>query len=101
MAAAPYRIMLMDALRQMTRRNVVRGVVASAASPTFFRAAYAQSAARIVVIGGGFCGASCARALPPIVPQMHGTPVRPNRTFISCPFTHQVVTGPPGNSAQQ
>jgi hypothetical protein len=32
MAAAPSRIMLMDALRLMTRRNVVRGIAATTAS---------------------------------------------------------------------
>jgi NADPH-dependent 2,4-dienoyl-CoA reductase/sulfur reductase-like enzyme len=101
MAAASYRIMLMDALRQMTRRNVVRGIVASAASPTFFRASRAQSAARIVVIGGGFGGASCARALRQIDPKLQVTLVEPNRTFIACPFSNEVIAGLREIEAQQ
>jgi NADPH-dependent 2,4-dienoyl-CoA reductase/sulfur reductase-like enzyme len=93
--------MLMDALRQMTRRNVVRGIVASAASPTFFRASRAQSAARIVVIGGGFGGASCARALRQIDPKLQVTLVEPNRTFIACPFSNEVIAGLREIEAQQ
>jgi NADPH-dependent 2,4-dienoyl-CoA reductase/sulfur reductase-like enzyme len=101
MAAASYRIMLMDALRQMTRRNVVRGIAATAASPTFFRAARARSAARIVVIGGGFGGASCARALRQIDPKLQVTLVEPNRTFIACPFSNEVIAGLREIEAQQ
>jgi sulfide dehydrogenase [flavocytochrome c] flavoprotein chain len=101
MAAAQYRIMPMDALRQMTRRNVVRGVVASAASPAFFRPAHAQSAARIVVIGGGFGGASCARALRQIDPKLQVTLVEPNRTFTACPFSNEVIAGLREIQAQQ
>src|SRR6202158_2796898 len=93
MAAAQYRIMPMDALRQMTRRNVVRGIAATTASPTFFRPARAQSPARIVVIGGGFGGASCARALRQIDPQLQVTLVEPNRTFIACPLSNEVIAG--------
>ena len=53
----------MDALRLQTRRDVVRGVAATAAALAFPCPSFAQAAARVVVIGGGFGGASCARAL--------------------------------------
>ncbi|HEY0909417.1 MAG TPA: cytochrome C, partial [Bradyrhizobium sp.] len=53
----------MDAPRPQTRRTVVRGIAATAASLTFASPVFAQAAARVVVIGGGFGGASCARAL--------------------------------------
>src|SRR5215203_4860045 len=55
--------------------------------------AFAQSAARIVVVGGGFGGASCARALKQIDPKLQVTLVEPNRTFIACPFSNNVVAG--------
>src|SRR5712691_5431516 len=45
------RIMLMDALRLMTRRNVVRGIAASAASSVLPCPSRAQSAARIIAEG--------------------------------------------------
>jgi sulfide dehydrogenase [flavocytochrome c] flavoprotein subunit len=82
----------MDALRLMTRRNVVRGIAASAAlalpSPSL-----AQYAARVVVIGGGFGGAGCARALKRTDPKLQVTLIEPNRTFVACPFSNEVIAG--------
>src|ERR1700686_4041935 len=93
MAAAQYRIVLMDALRLMTRRNVVRGIAASAASLTFPCPSLAQSAARIVVIGGGFGGASCAPGLNRVGSKLAVTLIEPNRTFTACPFSNEVIAG--------
>ena len=83
----------MNALRLMTRRNVVRGMAAIAASPAFPAPSHAQSAARIVVIGGGFGGASCARALRRIDAKFEVTLVEPNRIFTACPFSNEVIAG--------
>jgi sulfide dehydrogenase [flavocytochrome c] flavoprotein subunit len=91
----------MDALRQMTRRNVVRGVTAAAASFAFPCPSRAQSAARVVVIGGGFGGASCARALRRIDAKLQVTLVEPNRTFTACPFSNEVIAGLREIEAQQ
>src|SRR5258708_9573508 len=93
MAAAQYRIVPMDALRMMTRRNVVRGVAASAVPFVFPCRSSAQSVARIVVIGGGFGGASCARAFRKIDPKLQVTLIEPNRTFTACPFSNEVIAG--------
>src|SRR6266478_5365213 len=95
------RIMLMDALRLMTRRNVVRGIAASAASSVLPCPSRAQSAARIIVIGGGFGGASCARALKRIDPKLQVTLIEPNRTFTACPFSNEVIAGLREIEAQQ
>jgi sulfide dehydrogenase [flavocytochrome c] flavoprotein subunit len=91
----------MNALRQMTRRHVVGGVAASAASLAIAYPSLAQSAARIVVIGGGFGGASCARALQRIDPKLQVTLVEPNRTFTACPFSNEVIAGLREIEAQQ
>jgi len=101
MAAAQYWIVLMDALRMMTRRNVVRGIAASAASFAFPCPSNAQSVARIVVIGGGFGGASCARALRQIDPKLLVTLIEPHRTFTACPFSNEVIAGLREIEAQQ
>jgi sulfide dehydrogenase [flavocytochrome c] flavoprotein subunit len=101
MAAAPSRIMLMDALRLMTRRNVVRGITATTASFTFPYPTRAQAAARIVVIGGGFGGAACARALRRIEAKFQVTLVEPNRIFTACPFSNEVIAGLRDIEAQQ
>jgi sulfide dehydrogenase [flavocytochrome c] flavoprotein subunit len=93
--------MLMDARRLVTRRNVVRGIAASAASLAFPCPSIAQSAARVVVIGGGFGGASCARALRRIDAKLQVTLIEPNRTFTSCPFSNEVIAGLREIEAQQ
>jgi sulfide dehydrogenase [flavocytochrome c] flavoprotein chain len=91
----------MDPRRLMRRRNVVRGIAASAASLALPRPSRAQSAARVVVIGGGFGGASCARALRRINPGLLVTLVEPNRTFTACPFSNEVIAGLREIEAQQ
>src|SRR5580692_8194236 len=93
--------MLMNALRLMTRRNVVGGIAASAALSAFPSPSRAQSAARVVVIGGGFGGASCARALKRIDPKLQITLIEPNRVFTACPFSNEVIAGLRELQAQQ
>jgi sulfide dehydrogenase [flavocytochrome c] flavoprotein chain len=92
----------MEALRLMTtRRNVVRGMATAAASFAFPLPSHAQSAARVVVIGGGFGGATCARALRKADSKLHVTLVEPNRTFVACPFSNEVIAGLRNIEAQQ
>jgi sulfide dehydrogenase [flavocytochrome c] flavoprotein chain len=93
--------MLMDALRLMTRRNVVRGIAAATTSLTLPYPTFAQAAARIVVIGGGFGGASCARALRRIDPKLEVTLIEPNRIFTACPLSNEVIAGLREIEAQQ
>ncbi len=93
---------MMDSLRLMaTRRNVVRGLATTAISSVLPCPSYAQSAARVVVIGGGFGGASCARALRKIDSRLQVTLVEPNRVFTACPFSNEVIAGLREIEAQQ
>jgi sulfide dehydrogenase [flavocytochrome c] flavoprotein subunit len=91
----------MSAHRPMTRRNVVGGIATAAASLGFPRPSLAQSAARIVVIGGGFGGTACARALKRINPKWQVTLIEPNPTFTACPFSNEVIAGLRQIEAQQ
>jgi sulfide dehydrogenase [flavocytochrome c] flavoprotein subunit len=91
----------MKALHRLTRRNVVGGIAASATALTFPHVAGAQSAARVAVIGGGFGGATCARALKRIDPKLDVTLIEPNRTFTACPFSNEVIAGLRDLAAQQ
>ncbi len=91
----------MDARRLMTRRNVVRGIAATALPLGSSRPAVAQTAARIVIIGGGFGGATCARALRSIDASLEVTLIEPNRTFTACPFSNEVIAGLREIAAQQ
>jgi sulfide dehydrogenase [flavocytochrome c] flavoprotein chain len=81
----------MNALR--TRRDTVRGLTVLAASLALPSIARAQSTARVVVIGGGFGGASCARALKRLDPKLEVTLIEPNRRFTACPFSNEVIAG--------
>ena len=80
---------------QATRRAFL-GLGAAAAAAAALRPvrALAQGAApRVVVIGGGFAGASCARALRQAAPRVAVTLVEPNPTFTACPFSNAVIAG--------
>lgn len=66
------------------------------------RIAFAQGAApRVVVVGGGFGGASCARALRQRDAGLSVTLVEPNATFTACPMSNAVVAGLRELRAQQ
>jgi NADPH-dependent 2,4-dienoyl-CoA reductase/sulfur reductase-like enzyme len=91
----------MNARCLMTRRNVVRGIAAAAVASAFPCPSIAQSAARIIVIGGGFGGAACARALRKIGAKWQVTLIEPNRMFVACPFSNEVIAGLRDIEAQQ
>ncbi len=64
--------------------------------------AIAQSAGgRVVVVGGGFAGATCARALKRIDPRITVTLVEASPTFTACPFSNNVIAGLRDLTAQQ
>jgi NADPH-dependent 2,4-dienoyl-CoA reductase/sulfur reductase-like enzyme len=91
----------MDVRLMATRRNVVRGFATALASFAIPCRSHAQSAARVVVIGGGFGGASCARSLRKIDARLQVTLVEPNRIFTACPFSNEVIAGLRDIEAQQ
>jgi NADPH-dependent 2,4-dienoyl-CoA reductase/sulfur reductase-like enzyme len=75
---------------------------ASAAAALFPMPALAQGAGpRVVVIGGGFAGASAARFVKQANPAIIVTLVEPNPTFTACPFSNGVIAGLRPLSAQQ
>jgi sulfide dehydrogenase [flavocytochrome c] flavoprotein chain len=77
----------------VTRRDAVLGIAAAAtsfAAPTILRA---QSAGRAVVVGGGFGGAACARALKRAQANLQVILIEPSTVFTSCPFSNEVIAG--------
>ena len=70
----------------LTRRTLLASSAAVLAAP-----ALAQAKAKVVVIGGGFAGATAARFL-----QREGfdvTLIEANAQYISCPFSNAVIAG--------
>jgi NADPH-dependent 2,4-dienoyl-CoA reductase/sulfur reductase-like enzyme len=91
--------MMFMTTRTVTRRSAVLGIAAaSLAMPAIARA---QGQARVVVVGGGFGGAACARALKHADATMQVTLVEPNKTFTACPFSNEVIAGLRRLEAQQ
>src|SRR5436190_1589842 len=84
-----------------TRRDFVRGSAALASTALLPMPAIAQAAPRVVVVGGGFGGATVARALKKIEPKIQVTLVESSATFTACPFSNLVIGGLRELSAQQ
>jgi sulfide dehydrogenase [flavocytochrome c] flavoprotein subunit len=75
-----------------TRRRFLHGSLGLCAVFTV-RFARAQASPRVVVIGGGFAGASCARALKRFDRRIAVTLVERDAMFTACPFSNEVVAG--------
>ncbi len=61
----------------------------------------ASPAARVVVIGGGFAGASAAGTLRQLAPEVDVTLIEPNPVYTACPFSNLVIAGERRLDAQQ
>lgn len=57
------------------------------------KGAFAQTRAKLVIVGGGFGGASAARALMTLLPNADITLVEPNQSYVACPFSNLVIAG--------
>src|SRR6516162_148993 len=78
--------------KHTSRRQFLKAAAAGAALLPL--PAIAQGAGgRVVVVGGGFGGASCARFIKRIDPRITVTLVEANPTFIACPFSNGVIAG--------
>jgi len=79
--------------RPVTRRNAVLGITAAAATLARPSISRARSAGLVVVVGGGFGGAACARALKRANASLDVTLIDANRVFTACPFSNEVIAG--------
>src|SRR5436309_6280064 len=82
-----------------SRRQFLKTASAAALLPM---PAIAQNAGpKVVVIGGGFAGASAARFVRQADPKITVTLVEANPTFTACPFSNGVIAGLRSLRAQQ
>ncbi|HUA52177.1 MAG TPA: NAD(P)/FAD-dependent oxidoreductase [Candidatus Sulfotelmatobacter sp.] len=81
---------VMRARLRVTRRAVLLGAGATLASPAIVRGA---AAARVVVIGAGFGGATAAKYVKTWAPATQVTLVEPAAQFVTCPYSNQVLGG--------
>lgn len=86
-------------IRRPNRREMLvsAGALALAAySPS----AWANTRAKIVIVGGGFGGATCALSLRQFLPEADITLIESQTTYYACPFSNLVLTGHRELSAQ-
>jgi len=76
-----------------TRREVLKLAGAAPLAAVASRPSLAQSAPRVVVVGGGFGGATCARYLKRADPDIRVSLVEPTSVFVTCPFSNAVLGG--------
>jgi sulfide dehydrogenase [flavocytochrome c] flavoprotein chain len=88
--------------KRTNRRDFIKTAAAGASAALLPLPAIAQNAGgRVVVVGGGFAGASCARALKKLDPRITVTLVEVSQTFTACPFSNAVIAGMRELTAQQ
>ncbi|CAM4272209.1 NAD(P)/FAD-dependent oxidoreductase [Comamonas aquatilis] len=81
-------------MMQINRRHILGGAAAGAAALTLPSIVRAQAAsAHVVVVGGGFGGATAARYLRQFAPQIKVTLVEPAERFYTCPFSNLYLAG--------
>ncbi|MGX4773153.1 FCSD flavin-binding domain-containing protein [Bradyrhizobium guangdongense] len=93
--------MILMSMRPVTRRSAVLGITAAAATLARPQVLRAQSTGRVVVVGAGFGGAACARALKRARADLQVILIDPNVVFTACPFSNEVIAGLRNIEAQQ
>jgi len=73
--------------RRRFLKQVAAGAAASVCAPAF------AAGPRVVVVGGGFGGATAAKYIRMWAPDIQVTLVERNREFISCPLSNRVLAG--------
>jgi NAD(P)H-nitrite reductase large subunit len=84
------------------RRHILRAALAASAAAAFPMPAISQGAGPpVIVIGGGFGGASCVRALRRADPRIAVTLVEVNAIYTAPPQSNAVIAGLADLKAQQ
>jgi sulfide dehydrogenase [flavocytochrome c] flavoprotein chain len=88
--------------QRLSRRHFLASAATAAASASLLpRPALAQNLPHVVVVGGGFAGATAARVLKKTDADIRVTLVEANLTFTACPFSNLVIAGLRDIDAQQ
>jgi sulfide dehydrogenase [flavocytochrome c] flavoprotein chain len=77
----------------LTRRQVLGLIGGLPIAAGVVARAWTQTHARVVVVGGGFGGATCAKYIRRADSTIEVTLVEPRRQFITCPFSNAVIAG--------
>src|SRR5215831_17700725 len=77
----------------LTRRHMLGLISGLTLACMSTRRAWTQTPVRVVVVGGGFGGATCAKYLRRADPSLEVTMVEPHRQFVICSFSNEVLVG--------
>ncbi|MEW5771603.1 MAG: NAD(P)/FAD-dependent oxidoreductase [Pseudomonadota bacterium] len=82
-------------MSQFNRREFIKAFAAasSAGALAFPSIASAKAKARVVVIGGGYGGATAAKYVKMLDGDIDVTLIEPNKTYTSCPLSNEVIAG--------
>ncbi|NLB30717.1 MAG: FAD-dependent oxidoreductase [Alcaligenaceae bacterium] len=85
----------MKKLNLSRREWITKAAQAGVATAAFnaFPAIANSAAGRVVIVGGGFGGATAARYVKRFNPDIKVTLIEPSKTFYTCPFSNMVLGG--------
>jgi sulfide dehydrogenase [flavocytochrome c] flavoprotein subunit len=79
---------------RVNRRRFLASAAAGVTAAVLARPAIAQGVGpHVVIAGGGFAGASCARALKQLAPRLSVTLVEPKKIYTAAPMSNAVIAG--------
>ena len=78
----------------LSRRTFITGLAAASGAGAIARRVSGQQAAgRVVVVGAGYAGATAAKTIRQLAPEIEVTLVERNSDFVSCPLSNLVLGG--------
>lgn len=82
-------------MTNLTRRHFIKILSVASAVGSFGLPAttFAQAGGRVVVIGGGFGGATCAKYIRRYGSGIGVSLIEPNAKYVTCPFSNTVLAG--------
>jgi sulfide dehydrogenase [flavocytochrome c] flavoprotein subunit len=83
-------------MNSFNRRNFIKAAIAAAPASAFLtlpKAAHAGKKASVVVVGGGFGGATAAKYLKLMDSNLDVTLVERQKMYTSCPLSNEVISG--------
>ncbi len=90
-------------MSQINRREFIKlaAAASSAAVLTISKSAHAGAKGKVVVIGGGYGGATAAKYLRLMDPGVEVTLIESNKIYTACPLSNEVISGHRDIKSQQ
>jgi sulfide dehydrogenase [flavocytochrome c] flavoprotein subunit len=78
---------------QINRRKLLKLAAFAPLSLMGLTQINSKTGAKVVIVGGGFGGATCARYLKNIAPELQVTLIEKEEQIVTCPFSNTVISG--------